>query len=648
MKKTFFLFVASLFLFASCNQHIQNNNFTITINYDTSSSLNRIADPNNKNQSAFYGILKDEDGNIIEETTYDITYIDEDYPTCFGTLNFSRLRFDAKYNLTVLYVDNGTTKAKGELNNIYISREEPTHRSLTLETRNDNPEKVNINAILTNNTENGDYKVTLETFGYNPKIPLGNISNNALINFNASLEDSIYTEEDFNLYEIKTYIISEGKDYPASYYVEKDNSNVDICYRIHFSYNFTKPGKYKAALRLINKESGLFSTSYATIYIDSDIYETNYVMYTQLRNNDTNELWISSNFSEDLLNTKPVFSTQNLYDYCFDTKGNIYITDGTAIYVNKKGSNTCSKIIDLPGEVFKSVSNHNSSKIIIKYDSFTNKLWIAGDYAGIYQRYNISYVDLNKDTYILKNISFDDYEETNSRGFNFQDSQYGSYTLNSFAVYADTIYFITTRSITTEDHAPHAEIRLFTYYNDGGDYLYSYNIENKQRLLLYPGTEYGSQISPDISDAIFYKGKLIILVSATNKDLDSFFNAGFMLVYNPTNDSVSLKGNDNLHLTNDTMINSLYNIPKSAINNTFIAPQKIIALTPKKLVISDDGAVFTRTPSEYKYKNINRYHIVDLETLSITSTTTLEKLKWNKEEIDFGNQGCYLQTKDED
>lgn len=49
----------------------------------------------------------------------------------------------------------------------------------------------------------------------------------------------------------------------------------------------------------------------------------------------------------------------------------------------------------------------------------------------------------------------------------------------------------------------------------------------------------------------------------------------------------------------------------------FYGPQKFIAVKPKKLVISDDGiAFYTDSEGLYKYKNVNRVVIVDLEKFS--------------------------------
>ncbi len=49
----------------------------------------------------------------------------------------------------------------------------------------------------------------------------------------------------------------------------------------------------------------------------------------------------------------------------------------------------------------------------------------------------------------------------------------------------------------------------------------------------------------------------------------------------------------------------------------FYGPQKFIAIKPKKLIISDDGiAFYTDAEGLYKYKNVNRVVIVDLEKFS--------------------------------
>ena len=49
----------------------------------------------------------------------------------------------------------------------------------------------------------------------------------------------------------------------------------------------------------------------------------------------------------------------------------------------------------------------------------------------------------------------------------------------------------------------------------------------------------------------------------------------------------------------------------------FYGPQKFIAVKPKKLIISDDGiAFYTDAEGLYKYKNVNRVVIVDLEKFS--------------------------------
>ncbi len=66
-------------------------------------------------------------------------------------------------------------------------------------------------------------------------------------------------------------------------------------------------------------------------------------------------------------------------------------------------------------------------------------------------------------------------------------------------------------------------------------------------------------------------------------------------------------------------------------NTALYGPQKFIAIKPKKLVIADDGiAFYVDTDGLYKYKNVNRIVIVDLEKFSYEETA-FESIDTNME-----------------
>ena len=75
----------------------------------------------------------------------------------------------------------------------------------------------------------------------------------------------------------------------------------------------------------------------------------------------------------------------------------------------------------------------------------------------------------------------------------------------------------------------------------------------------------------------------------------------------------------------------------------FYGPQKFIAIKPKKLIISDDGiAFYTDAEGLYKYKNVNRVVIVDLEKFS-AQDNEFECVATSLE-FDYVNDSGYLES----
>ena len=70
--------------------------------------------------------------------------------------------------------------------------------------------------------------------------------------------------------------------------------------------------------------------------------------------------------------------------------------------------------------------------------------------------------------------------------------------------------------------------------------------------------------------------------------------------------------------------------PSSITSPYFFGPRKFIAVTPKKLVIADDGLFFYTDNDAWNFKNSDRIIVVDLENFSIESI--------NNTSVEFENQ----------
>ena len=63
--------------------------------------------------------------------------------------------------------------------------------------------------------------------------------------------------------------------------------------------------------------------------------------------------------------------------------------------------------------------------------------------------------------------------------------------------------------------------------------------------------------------------------------------------------------------------------PSSIQSKNLFGPREVVALKPKRLVISDEGRFFyTDSNNVWRFKDINRYVIIDLDSFTIKTVTS--------------------------
>lgn len=636
MKKIFYILLASLVLFFSCDPHNPENNLTINFDNDTlnkilSESSARFADPKDGYPLCLYAVLKGSNGTKYEKSMY---FQGEDpqrdlFPDGASiTFDLSRVSFRENYDLYVYIVQNGSSILSGTTQNIELNKYGPTYVNVRITPAIfvDFPNTdLNISA---EEDSSGNYVINYydddSTFSYSTgSTPCGNSAYITL----SHVYRPYYSYEENCSFEV--YVIHNGKEtkIPLSHINKGDNDNYEPDEYI-YKYTITSPGYYTFALRITDSSIPYFRTFYKNIEFKSNIVDTNYVIYDNNYNTRTN-VWLKSSLDESgLPDNNPTYfdAAANNFDFCFGSGSDIYVTDGTNIYKN------------WVKEPAFATSGEGITITAISYDPQKNYIVLCGikqgsRYVGVSNVYNyytgIKWVPAPSTSYnyTLTNIAANNGDAY--LFYNYQD-EYDS-SKNHLIVYAYPI----------EENKPGTGVMdILTSPNDLMTVYKIASLPFENDLNYYGGYPYFS-----ISDTLV-KNNCIYFVGTCSQlsGYDYIAKFGFTGKINLSEDTVSIIGQPRFQkqsLPDLNYANSYYytysgnNLRYGKDDSSlkeFINPQRIIALKPKSLIIADDGTLYWDfNGSDGKYKNSNRAVTVDLDSFIVDSIKTLDNITWLEE-----------------
>ncbi len=621
MKKLFVLFLTlftSAILFFSCDPHAEGNTVTINIDAEAIKSIfnnNRAADSTNYKDAYLYARLIGSEGTIYEKTAF-FTWPESSFMNSednfSSQLTFTGVTYRETYNLYVYVVHGGKSVAFGSPEPFVLNRFGPTreHVDLYVQEAPDIFEPDFRCYPPSNQDSNGNYIVTIDEDKYK-------VTNQAVINF----QTGEYEEVDTCIFDF--YILHNGKQINLDVPLKVDSSpdpDGNTFIRYDFTYTFKEEGDYIVACRKTNPNSHLFATTYHTVKLRSNKIDTNYVIYD---NTSGRKVWLMDSI-QDTTSLEPDFtdSSSNFYDFCWDSDMNFYSTNGTSIY---KNNITSSAIGNSGGKTIFNLSSDIKSNLIIAqatsdqvgiFDLETKNFnWI---YPSDFGNTLMNVAAWDKAAYLIYDYTYTNMEET------------GQYN------YIDILAFKHNIIANSTGHT----------INDSYDETY------KLFTIKYPFSYDGSTfISFNVQDAICYQNNLYVLcnVPSQKSDLQYF---GFIAKLDLSTKKVSIIGQNNISNKNntDSKYSNLnyydFGLGKGYLSDDkskiLIAPQRFIAIKPKKLIVSDDGFVYEWLYGDtYNYKNSNRAITIDLDSFSITNIQKLNNITWNVERTDdFGIMGC--------
>ena len=324
--------------------------------------------------------------------------------------------------------------------------------------------------------------------------------------------------------------------------------------------------------------------------------------------------------------------------FCFDREGNVYILNNTSF----DGNVFKYDIISSTNDSYDQLSNYFTLNILIDLKTNIMYAYTINDYSlNLYQYPNLISDRRNTDE--------------NYWTFNCDTSA----VVNGFTTEVDPW----PRLCTVYDGTLYIIAEDYSY----GYILYKMNIEN-----IESGT---SSVIPDgihldlpygdITDLICLDGDLYITGNVFITSWDNFESRGFVLKYNPSENTIkdvgvssdkreknsmnniglavyknslqlfknstrtqpllvtgSLEVSGNPFNVNFPTICTPAPINKTLSTNALYGASKIIAIKPKKLVISEEGIAFYTENDQLFYKNVNRVVTVNLEDFSMKFDNT--------------------------
>lgn len=629
MKKIFYILLASLVLFFSCDPHNPENNLTINFDNDTlnkilSKSSARFADPKDDYPVCLYAVLKGSNGTKYEKSMY---FQDENGFQLFDngasiTFDLSRVSFRENYDLYVYVVQQGECNISGKMENIELNKYGPTYLNVKLTYSQALFDPPLINIMPTQYNTSGNF-VLLETEDTGSKNRLGYFNNANTAEIEISLSQ---VEANFS-YEM--YVIHDGKEttIPLNFYDSNDSIN-------YYYYTITSPGEYIIACRKTDSSGCVFKTTYKYLEYKSNQINTDFMIYsngTSFKAAYSPTLTDEGNLSApNMYTTAQISSTWSTsFDFCYDNEMNYYINDGNNIFKN--------------GDYITPYINPNT------YDITSKKI----------------NCDFNSGVFTIVG------EKNYNQGFGFYKEYF--YNLNSWFSSPEQSYMYTL--INAIFHANKVYV-FYTYYSQGIITLLieEYEIfENKPGVLTLSDTPVKYRIftkpydgnfdipSVHVNDVIVLNNQIYFTVSVENLTPFSYCTnaVGFIGKFSLSDKSVKIIGYNPSDITNNTETDNSYQnknyysssnytdyVSKADELNSYCSiPRHFIAIKPKKLIISDDGYVFWSDNEGNKYRNSNRVITVDLETFGITDVSKLNNLKWlfdNTYDIEASGEYIYF------
>ena len=632
MKKLFFILSALLMLFLSCDPHNTENSINIRLDKDTvnkilSTTSARFADPKQGYGFCLYAVLKGNNGSRYEKSIY---YTEESPIEITNngdtlTFNLSDVSYRENYDLYIYIVQNGTSTFSGLSSNIELNKYGPTYVTVDLKIP--------------------DYTIYAQSFRVEPKD--SNTSGNYLLTASAI--------DEYTGMEIKTEIGSFGTNAPVVFTFEASNSD-DISYDFYiihngkqtnlpmtsffngtrsYEYTITTTGTYTAALRKTDLTNNVFATYYMTLTFKDNSINTNYVIYNN--NYGTINVWETESLNESgILSTSINYdnTSANTFDFCLTSDSDIFVTDGNTVFRNWDKNNTNNNI-SANGRTLKSLSFDMKRNFIISYglDGYTKQVGIANVYSPVYSGFSWK-DDPKKNTNLelqyaaaYDGIAYLFYTERNASNSPI------SYTIY---VYAYQLNEKSGQYTPPEDDNPIKAYKVCYFnYNDPGNFYPSFKI----------------------NDAVVVNGNLYFLISCYADGLcyNLLYDFGFTGKINLSTNQISITGHNctskpvnDYNYYNTTCFDFTDYLDYYGKNtNTLkacINPQKIIAIKPKSLIISDDGKLYWSDILDandplaegyerniYRYKNLNRVVTVELDSFGITDVKMLNNISWKNE-----------------
>ena len=432
------------------------------------------------------------------------------------------------------------------------------------------------------------------------------------------------------------YVIHNGKEtpIPLSSYDETDNQNL-------YYYTITSPGDYVIACRITENYTQYFWTTYKYLEFKSNAINTNYVIYDN--NYGAINVWETESLNESgILSTSRNYdnTSANNFDFCLTSDSDIFVTDGNTVFRNwDKNNNT----ISAGGRTLNSLSFDMKRNFIISYglNGYTKQVGIANVYSPVYSGFSWK-DDPKKNTNLelqyaaaYDGVAYLFYTEKNLSNYPI------SYTMYVYA------YKLNEKSgqysPPEDDYSIKAYKVCYFNYTDPGNFYPSFKI----------------------NDAVVVNGNLYFLISCYAEGLcyNMLYDFGFTGKINLSTNQISITGHnctskpvndynyDNTTCFDFTDYLDYYgkntNTLKACIN-----PQKIVAIKPKSLILSDDGKVYwdyyipDGSNPQIKYNNLNRVLTISLDNFSVDSATVLNNITWKNEQTNDINTGCgiYIYT----
>lgn len=625
MKKLFVLFLTlftSAILFFSCDPHAEGNTVTISINTESINSIlkntaARTADPrpDDDNSLCVYALLKGSEGSKYEKTVY----INPNNGNSEKVeLTLSMIPYREEYELFVYLVRNGKSVdvyyKPLELNRFGVTRV----NDINLIYSQDGTvyEPYFMYTVKNPDPANGNYKVIISNYGYEDTYK---VTNQATVKFSIT-EDLGYTYDFYILHNDKQTNVTP-------YYEYSDPEDINQFTYLCFDYTFKEEGDYRVACRQTSLSTHQFATGYLPVTFKSNKIDTNFVIYD---NTSGRKVWLMDSI-QDTTSQYPDYedASANNFDFCWDEYMNFYTTNGTSVFKN----NGISTFASSNGETIRTMNCSLKGNYLVCINEDSSK---------------IGFKDITNQSSWAINWNYMPTNITSGNGT--RNILYATVSDSElFVIYSELQYIYGN----TSKQYNKLFVSRYTINDDKtGTFILTHVTDYMIAALNYQGPgDSGFVSSYEVQDAIVYNNNLYFLCNVPgwftldNRPdvcISHLLAFGFIAKINLTTNEVSIAGQSDM--TKTATDATLYSNPyyydfgwdsryySSDDSKQFIAPQKIIAIKPKELVIADDGFLYWASDSwGYNFKNSNRVLTVELDNFTVSKMQKLNDITWLRE-----------------